>query len=295
MALRKLLKNWNRLILLAALLLAGCFRPAGDSIQPTSEFTVEPAGNSGAPLDTTPALTMLSPDTTQAPVVAATTTPTGIALTQITVAPATLTPTQGQPTETTATLQIITPGLSLGLVTPDTATPLPPDTATPVGGANLTAATAEESPYAAPDSGGDCTYTVQPGDTLYQIALSHDTNVAALQDANPDLESDPILQIEQVLNLPDCAPGAVQQPQPTSAVIGTEEVGTPLPPGAQIYAVQPGDVLGSIAARFGVTVNAIMRANDMNNPDVLSIGQELIIPAPPSPTPIPIVTITPAN
>ncbi len=289
MALRKLLTNWNRLILLAALLLSGCFRPAGDSIQPTSDFTVEPVGGSGNPSDTTagtPAITMLSPDMTQAPALA-TATPAGIALTQITLAPASSTPTQGVPTDTTATLQIITPGLSLGLVTPDTPTPLPLNSATPVGGANLSADTTDESPYAAVDSGGDCTYTVQPGDTLYQIALQHDTNVAALQDANPDLESDPILQIEQVLNLPDCEAGA---PSPTSAVIGTEEIGTPLPPGAQLYTVQSGDVLGSIASRFGVSVNAIMRANEMDNPDVLSVGQELIIPAPATPTAIPIAT-----
>ncbi len=284
MALRKLLTNWKRLILLAALLLSGCFRPAGDSIQPTSEFTVEPVGSSGTASDMTtgtPAITMLSPGETQTQV-QATMTSGGIALTQITLAPATATPTEGVPTETTATLQIITPGLSLGLVTPDTPTPLPSYSPTPIGDvANST----EESAFAAVDSGGDCTYTVQPGDTLYQIALTHDTSVAALQDANPDLESDPILQIEQVLNLPDCEPGT---PSPTSAA--TVEVGTALPPGAQLYVVQNGDVLGAIATRFGVSVNAIMRANNMDNPDVLSLGQELIIPAPPTPTAIPIAT-----
>ena len=95
-----------------------------------------------------------------------------------------------------------------------------------------------------------------------------------MQDANPDLENDPILQIEQVLNLPDCTAGA---PTPTGAV-STGPLPTALPPGYQLYAVQSGDVLGSIASRFGISVNAIMRANDMNNPDVLSIGQELIIP-----------------
>ena len=289
MALTKLLTNWKRLILLAALLLSGCFRPAGDSIQPTSEFTVEPVGTSGTPSDLTagtPAITMLAPESTQMQA-QATATSGGIALTQITLAPATSTATEGAAIEMTATLQLITPGISLGLVTPDTPTPLPMYTATPIGGANLTGDSTEESPFAAVDSGGDCTYTVQPGDTLYQIALTHDTTVAALQDANPDLESDPILQIEQVLNLPDCEPGV---PSPTSALVGTEEIGTALPPGSQLYTVQPGDVLGSIASHFGVSVNAIMRANDMNNPDVLSIGQELIIPAAPTPTTIPIAT-----
>ncbi len=44
------------------------------------------------------------------------------------------------------------------------------------------------------------------------------------------------------------------------------------------YSDHPADRGG--ATRFGVTVNAIMRANNMDNPNVLSIGQQLVIPAP---------------
>ncbi len=271
MALSKLLTQSSRLLLLAALLLSGCFRPAGDSIEPTSDFTAAPLENADVSVTPEiPAITMLSPETNEA-----TEAQGGIALTQITLEAATITPTPIQPNDTTATLQIITPGISLGLVTPDTPTPLPSRTPTPIGGV-FTADETDASPFASIDSGGECTYTVQPGDSLYQIAINNDTTVANMQDANPDLEGDPpILQIGDVLNLPDCAAGT---PRATSAVATTDEATTALPPGAQIYVVQSGDVLGSIASRFGVTVNAIMRANDMNNPDVLSIGQELIIP-----------------
>ncbi len=56
------------------------------------------------------------------------------------------------------------------------------------------------------------------------------------------------------------------------------------------YVVQAGDTLFLIAKRFGTTINAIVRANNLTNPDVLSVGQVLIIPTggtTPVPTPKP--------
>lgn len=48
--------------------------------------------------------------------------------------------------------------------------------------------------------------------------------------------------------------------------------------GAQTYAVQPGDTLSAIAARFGTTVGAISRANGITNPNEIAVGQSLTIP-----------------
>ena len=45
-----------------------------------------------------------------------------------------------------------------------------------------------------------------------------------------------------------------------------------------IYTVQSGDVLSTIADRFGVLVDDIVASNGIENPDVLTIGQELQIP-----------------
>jgi murein DD-endopeptidase MepM/ murein hydrolase activator NlpD len=45
-----------------------------------------------------------------------------------------------------------------------------------------------------------------------------------------------------------------------------------------IYIVQPGDTLSSIASRFNVSINELMTANDISNPNLLSAGQELVIP-----------------
>jgi len=54
-----------------------------------------------------------------------------------------------------------------------------------------------------------------------------------------------------------------------------------------LYVVQSGDNLSTIAQTFGVTVEAIMAANNLTS-DRLSVGQILIIPLPtPTPTPTP--------
>jgi LasA protease len=46
------------------------------------------------------------------------------------------------------------------------------------------------------------------------------------------------------------------------------------------YFVQGGDTLGTVAQRYGVDLSALITANEINNPDLLEVGQELIIPAP---------------
>ena len=68
---------------------------------------------------------------------------------------------------------------------------------------------------------------------------------------------------------PSVSPTAAPTPSPTR-VTGTV-------PG-QKYVVQPGDTLVAIAEEFGVTVEELIDANDLANPDVLRVGQELIIP-----------------
>jgi len=72
------------------------------------------------------------------------------------------------------------------------------------------------------------------------------------------------------------APVLAQTPEPTA---------TPEPP---VYVVQPGDTLYTIAQRFGSTVEAIVAANDIANPSLISVGQKLIIPInQPEPVPTP--------
>lgn len=44
------------------------------------------------------------------------------------------------------------------------------------------------------------------------------------------------------------------------------------------YQIRSGDTLGAIATSFGVTVEAIIDANNLTNPDVLNVGEVLLIP-----------------
>lgn len=102
-------------------------------------------------------------------------------------------------------------------------------------------------------------------------------------------------------------PTATPTPEPTATTRPTATAThTPVPtpthtptptlvptPTVTIYVVQAGDVLGAIAKRFGTTIEAIAAANGITDPDLIRIGQELIIPPPggfalpPTPTPTP--------
>ncbi|MBI5296085.1 MAG: LysM peptidoglycan-binding domain-containing protein [Chloroflexi bacterium] len=49
---------------------------------------------------------------------------------------------------------------------------------------------------------------------------------------------------------------------------------------AEQYVVQPGDALGSIAQRYGVSLEELMQNNNLADPNLLTVGMTLDIPAP---------------
>jgi len=53
----------------------------------------------------------------------------------------------------------------------------------------------------------------------------------------------------------------------------------PTPTSAALYTVQPDDTLSSIAERFNTTVEELVAANGMTDPNSLQAGQTLIIPS----------------
>ena len=147
--------------------------------------------------------------------------------------------------------------------------------------------------------GGECatTYTVQWGDTLSGIAWQYQTTLNALMQAN-QLYSDFIYQGQRLCVPPAGAawgPPVSGGPAPGSGPASGPGPGPapgtgPTPgPGAAPqythYTVSPGDTLLGIAWHFGVSQAALMRANNLSNPDFLFVGQRLIIPGitPPAP------------
>jgi LysM repeat protein len=75
--------------------------------------------------------------------------------------------------------------------------------------------------------------------------------------------------------------GGTEQPsvQPSPTTVAAPASPSPSPsPAAETYTVKSGDTLSDIARRFDTTVEAIVELNELDDPDVLNIGDELIIP-----------------
>ena len=106
-------------------------------------------------------------------------------------------------------------------------------------------------------------YTVQEGDTLTGVASRFGISLESLVAANPHL-----LTRGMTLQVPAAA---------AEETGGESSAGTP--PSETRYTVRPGDTLAGIAARHHTTVEAIVAANHLANPDVIHVGQELVIPS----------------
>jgi len=104
-------------------------------------------------------------------------------------------------------------------------------------------------------------YVVQPGDTLALICRRYQVNVDEVANQN-HLANPNLIYVGQRLLIP--LPGE-QETQPT--------------PG-RVHVVQPGETAAKIAARYGTTVWAIAQASGIGNPNVIQVGQRLLVPVP---------------
>jgi len=95
-------------------------------------------------------------------------------------------------------------------------------------------------------------YTVQPGDTLSSISQKFGVSIESIIAAN-GLKNPNAIYVGQVLTIP--APGATR-----------------------VHVVQPGETLLGIAAKYGVDYKALMKANNITDPNTIYAGQKLVIP-----------------
>ncbi|MCI0713175.1 MAG: LysM peptidoglycan-binding domain-containing protein [Chloroflexi bacterium] len=131
-------------------------------------------------------------------------------------------------------------------------------------------------PNAQPDNPGVITaHTVQPGETLHTVAIRYQTTTEDLSRRN------------DVLNPTRLYTGQVLQINQT----GDEPLDS-----VRVYTVQTKDTLYRIAARFGMPVTVLARANRWTSPPQLFAGQIVIIPGQTSSSlvslPLPLLDLT---
>jgi LysM repeat protein len=112
-------------------------------------------------------------------------------------------------------------------------------------------------PTAAHAQGG--VHVVQRGETLYSIAVRYGTSVQAIMQAN-GLRNANYIWVGQRLRIP----GA-----------GGSSGGSSAGSSGGVHVVQYGETLYSIARRYGTSIQAIMQANGLSNPNFIWVGQRL--------------------
>lgn len=126
--------------------------------------------------------------------------------------------------------------------------------------------------------------TVQPGDTLMNIALAYNLRLADIILAN-NLPANGMIFAGQQLVLPGVALPTPTPPPPTATPTPAPLLNMPVAESAHV--VQPGETIYSIAASYGVPMGSLVLVNNLPNPDRLEAGQSLRIPVGAIPTPAP--------
>lgn len=109
-------------------------------------------------------------------------------------------------------------------------------------------------------------HVVQRGENLTRIAIRYGTTVQAIVRAN-GLRNPNLIYVGQRLVIPW---GGGYQPTP-----GRQQ---PAPGGQCIHVVRRGETLTQIAWRYGTSVQWLMRANGLWNPNYIYVGQRLCVP-----------------
>ncbi len=133
--------------------------------------------------------------------------------------------------------------------------------------------------------------TVQPGDTLENLAQTYQT-------------SPETLMIGNCLLIPSISPGSLLYlPQPAASLTPTKTA-TPRPTATRcaappvgwvMYTVKSGDTLYSLAGTYSVTVPELQAANCMGTSTLIYAGEILWVPNVPTTTPIPSNTMQPTS
>ena len=107
-------------------------------------------------------------------------------------------------------------------------------------------------------------HVVQPGESAWEIARRYEVSLQSLVSAN-QLANPSLIRPGQRLSIPGAQPAPWSQPAESAQ--------------PRQHRVAAGESVWSIARRYGVTVSAVVGANQLSNPSLIRIGQVLSIPA----------------
>jgi LysM repeat protein len=144
----------------------------------------------------------------------------------------------------------------------------------------------------APAARSGTTVTVRPGDTLSHLALRHNTTVDAIVRANR-LANPRLIHAGQRLHIPGKGVTSPAPAKPTATRTPTAASRPAATPAARTVTVRTGDTLSHIAARHGLPLSDLLRANSGLDPRRLQPGQQVRLPA--TARPAPAATGTPAR
>ncbi len=115
--------------------------------------------------------------------------------------------------------------------------------------------------------GGYLIYIVARGDTVKGLAARFGSTVESILASNPSITNVNLIYEGQRLTIYSAAPAT---PPPDS----------PPPADGHVYYARRGDTLRKIAAKFGTTVEVLLRLNpQITNPNLIYVGQAIRIPA----------------
>ena len=185
--------------------------------------------------------------------------------------------------------------------TPDFAQPTQEGTITPVPTPVVPVFT--PTPALPDDFNSTQLYTVEAGDTVWEIAQRFDSSSDAIIEVN-GLNDVGLINIGQTLVIPvrvTYTQPPTFTPAPPAPGTGTGGPTTTTATGA--YTVASGDTLFTLAQRFNTTVATLAQINNIVNPNLIYPGQALVVtnattvpaptpvpPAPTVPTPVPVVS-----
>lgn len=285
----------------------GCFQTAGEQLQTTSVAqgvaTFTPDSPQETPISDSDATEEVSPTDVSSALVASeepsptiisafpTLTPTATTTPQTAAQVASPTPESAasvnqqegldEPAQTATALiitataqqeQILTATAAaegIGLPTPPPAPTLAPDQG---GGGGVATFTPIPQPIL---PGQDCIHEVQATDrNLWRISLYYGVTVHEIAAAS-GIANINLIRVGQRLTIPGC--GTTGNRPPPTSIPTSGDTGIP-PVGSQVYVVRQNDTLFQISLRYGVPVQTLAAVNSIVNPNLIFIGQQIVIP-----------------